>query len=97
MSKKFEYQAHELKFKVGHKILASAWHFGSELPIEMDRGTSVQLEKTFLFVGGYHNDSVLDTIWKFDVDNEEWILMEQKLKYARMYTAAFLVPDHFCK
>ena len=71
-----------------------AWHFGPDLPYRIELGASVQLQSTFLIVGG-SNGSNLDTILKFDVEAEEWILLEH-LTNSRKYTAAFLVPDDYC-
>ena len=73
------------------------WHFGPQLPNVIKGGASVQLENTFLIVGG--NDDgrdALDTIWTFDTDAETWVLLNEHLATARRYTAAFLVPDDFC-
>ena len=71
------------------------WIFGPDLPYYIFNGASVQLENTFLIVGG-DNGTYLDTIWKFDVEEENWIIMDQKLESDREISAAFLVPDDYC-
>ena len=71
------------------------WSFGKDLPYSIRYGASVQLENTFLIVGGY-NGSYLNTLWKYDQLNEDWIQLNQTLKTARQWTTAFLVPDEFC-
>ena len=72
------------------------WRLGLELPYYIYYGASVQLENTFLFVGGNNGSTVLDTIWKFDIELKEWVLLDEHLTNKRQYTAAFLVPDEFC-
>ena len=72
------------------------WNFGPDLPYSIYRGASVQLNNTFLIVGGDSNGTALDTIWKFDAEAEEWILLNEHMTTARYYTAAFLVPNDFC-
>ena len=74
------------------------WHFGPDLPFEIYGGASVQLQNSFLIVGGYNANigNYLDTIWTFDIETEEWTELNQHLTTARRYTAAFLVPDNFC-
>lgn len=72
------------------------WHFGPDLPYYIFWGASVQLEKTFLIVGGFGNGTSLDTIWTFDIEKENWVLLEEHLKTERQLTAAFLVPDEYC-
>ena len=73
------------------------WHFGPELPYYFSLGASVQLDDTFLIVGGVDALSkYLDTIWAFNIETEEWTLLDQHLTTGRRSTAAFLVPDDFC-
>ena len=73
------------------------WHFGPDLPNYIYDGESVQLENTFLMVGGENGTGYHDTIWKFDVESEEWALLNEHLITARTdLNSAFLVPDHFC-
>ena len=72
------------------------WHYGPKLPYFIYEGASVQLENTFLIVGGSNSTGYLDTIWTFDIETENWIKLNQKLTIARKSTAAFLVPDDFC-
>ena len=72
------------------------WHFGKNLPYIIKEGASVQMENTFLIVGGHNGSGYLDTIWKFDTVQENWALQGQKLNIARQTFAAFLVPDEFC-
>ena len=74
----------------------SEWMYGPDLPHDICCGASVQFENTFLVVGGFHDNSYQDTIWKFDIDVGNWVIMDQKLATPRDYLAAFLVPDSFC-
>ena len=72
------------------------WIKGPDLPYTIWNGASIQLDDTFLIVGGRHEASYLDIIWKFDVETEAWSFLDQKLKIARNVHTAFLVPDYFC-
>ena len=76
----------------------NVWHYGPDLPYDfMFGGASVQLEKTFLIVGGEADTGYLNTIWMFDPGNEEWTSLDQTLRRSRRTTTAFLVPDSFCQ
>ena len=77
------------------KFSANDWHFGTDLPYVIYGGATVQLNNTFLIVGGF-NGTYLDTIWTFDVVAEGWTLLNEHLTIGREFTAAFLVPDDFC-
>ena len=72
------------------------WCYGAELPYFIQRGASVQLQDTFLIVGGRNDISELDTIWIFNTETEHWTLLEERMSTARRNIAAFLVPDEFC-
>lgn len=75
----------------------SQWRFGPQLPHSIMDGGSVQLANTFIIAGGFKDGfEVLDTIWIFDTDYEEWKLLDVQLKTTRLDAAAFLVPDDFC-
>ena len=83
----------------GSEILSledNTWGYGPDLPYDIMDGASVQMEDTFLIVGGYTGSTFLNTIWKFNTLTEDWTLHEQNLTIARDATAAFLVPDYFC-
>ena len=72
------------------------WRLGPELPYYIYKAASVQLENTFFFVGGFDGTYHLDTIWGFDVEAEQWTLLNETLATPRDYTTAFLLPDDFC-
>ena len=73
-----------------------AWQSAPDLPFFIRDGASVQLENSFLIVGGDNDDDYLNAIVKFDPVIGRWMVMEQKLSTARSQTTAFLVPDNFC-
>ena len=46
----------------------------------MGWGATVKLDNSFMLVGGYNDqDGNYDTIWKYDIWNEDWILNEVSL------------------
>ena len=67
------------------------------MPADIRLGASVQYGNTFLAVGGYDDDNeqYLDTVYMFDVEEESWILMPQRMEEGRWELPAFLVPDDF--
>lgn len=50
-----------------------------------------QHDETFYVVGGYDSDSVLDTIYRYEVSSESWQLMPNRMKYARDVPTAMMV------
>ena len=74
------------------------WITGPDSPLNLRHGTSVQYENTFIIVGGLNWDGrPLKTIWKYDVDKENWIRMPQNLILGRSKPTAFFVSHTFCK
>ena len=71
---------------------------GPDLPRSIAFGASVQLEKTFLVVGGHDYSSVdtLGDIYIFDNEGNEFVKLPQTLTHARERTAAFMVPNSYC-
>ncbi len=58
--------------------------------------SSTQVTDTFVLVGGYKdNGDFLDTIYKFDHINYDWILMSQRLQEPRRFAGVVAVPDDF--
>ena len=79
------------------KITSSSWVRGPDMPYNIKKGASVQLNDTFIIVGGIRRWSrALNTIWKFDIQTEKWTMLKQMLKFARSQHIAFLVPDEYC-
>ena len=67
---------------------------GPFFPRGVTDASSVQFGDTFLVVGGKDaNDEILDSIFEYDPENEEWIEREEKLTVARRDLAAVLVDD----
>ena len=75
-----------------------SWSEGPELPHVVSHGASVQWQdsNSFIIVGG-RDDSVLDTLLKFNVEDLRWDLMTEKLSTAREQFTAFLVPEEYCR
>ncbi len=72
------------------------WRSGPSVT-EFDEGSYAQIGDTFVVVGGqdYYGDA-LDTIYKFDHLNYEWILLDQRLQTPReSYPGVVAVPDEF--
>ena len=66
------------------------------LPHDIRGGVSVPYQDTLMIVGGYRyqDHSYLDTIYYFDVQEEDWKDVGVRMKIERDEMAAFLVPDH---
>ena len=71
------------------------WSTGPSLLIGIENGASVQLEDTFIIVGGVIEANT-DMLWKFDPHNMDWVRMDQRMVTARSDLAAFLVPYDYC-
>ena len=75
------------------------WRVGPELPFEDLIGfQTVQYENTFIIVGGIvhgkSGDSV-DTLIMFDIESDDWVILDQRMEKTRGRCAAVLVPyDH---
>ena len=74
---------------------ATSWIYGPDLPLSIETGNAVQYENTFIVVGGYAS-GWLDTLYKFDVDNWTWILLDERLALDKDRTAVIMVPDEYC-
>jgi len=76
----------------------SEWREGPLLPQSFTNGASVQLRDTFLIVGGRNSvdDTIMNTIYKFDNIDFEWVRLEDAdLEIARMDAAAVAIPADF--
>ncbi len=74
-----------------------AWRDGPTLE-PFDQAGFAQVGDTFVLVGGwsYEKQRSLDTIYRFDHLNYEWILMEQHLQIPiQSFPAVVAVPDDF--
>ncbi len=70
-----------------------SWREGPSVDY-FNRAGSAQLADTFVVVGGY-NFFELDTIYKFDHINYDWILMSQTLQHRKEFPGVVAVPDEF--
>ncbi len=72
------------------------WKVGPTVEFFNNAGYA-QIGDTFVVVGGYNDVSdAIDTIYKFDHINYDWILMSQRLHVPRaVYPGVVAVPDEF--
>ena len=66
------------------------WSSGPRLPSPLNAATVVQLETTFLAVGGVDTEGFTgvdpvyaDTVLEFDVVNMDWVVRPERLNVAR--------------
>ena len=65
---------------------------GNSLPTVSHRASSVQYMDTFVVVGGYSDGTGnLDTILKYNTNNDTWSELPEKLKKARSDHTAIMV------
>ena len=78
---------------------------GNPLPKPLESATVVQLDESFLLVGGWHEFidedvgggiidellSVQDTIWKYEPLADSWTLLETRIPYAAINPIAMMV------
>ena len=62
-------------------------------PTTLDLPTVAQHEDTFYIVGGYSNQLVsdLDTIYRYDVAEDSWTLLPNRMTYTREAPTAMIV------
>ena len=84
------------------ELPAGTWTEGPDLPFDIRSAASVQLEKTFLIVGGLsieQDGQPLDTILRLNVGDDGTLSWEQlenvRLSQPKSNFAAFAVPDNF--
>lgn len=82
-------------FSYGLDLDTLQWTTLPLLPQPISLGASVPYGDSFLIVGGFIQGGAEKTVYTFDPQLEDWILLPQKLQIGREQTAAFLVPDTF--
>ena len=67
----------------------------NSLPDVLDSGTVVQLENTFIVVGGQKGSDreYQDTLLQFEPDSETWVVREERMRLARSSSYAALVGE----
>jgi hypothetical protein len=76
---------------------AGAWRNGPSLPVTLTAASMVEDNNGGLFlIGGYSFQYLqsLDTIYRFPHSAAQWELIPQRLKSARTFLVAFLIPDN---
>ena len=68
------------------------WSAGPALPEALGFATAVQYRNTFLIVGG-SGSTILDTIYEYDAENDDWVSRPETLAVPRDNCAAFMMPD----
>jgi len=73
------------------------WKDGPTLPVYRDNLSAAQLEDGFLAIGGWDDrPETVDTVYKFDAEAYDWILMEDyALNVSRSHTSPVAIPDGF--
>ncbi len=56
---------------------------------------SVQLKRTFIVVGGRNGSVPLDTLYKYNPDEDSWSLLPSRLAVPRFELSAFPVSMNF--
>jgi len=71
------------------------WRNGPLLPKNMKWMMNAQLEDDFLVIGGYENGKNLNSVYRFDKDLYDWVLLDAVMQIPRRFAAAVPVPDSF--
>ncbi len=71
-----------------------SWRPGPDAP-NFNVASYTQLSDTFVMVGGYVGGQNLDTLYKFDNVNYDWVPMEHHLQVPSRGPALATVPDNF--
>ena len=70
-----------------YSIHEDKWRRGTTFPSAIDHASSVQLDGTFMVVGGGN-----DLIYEYDTSTEDWKLLLVTLSEPRMFHTALMVP-----
>ena len=75
-----------------YSVATNTWRQIEDLPHGIYYAASVPFRESFLIVGGYRSGvGHLDTIYEFDVENESWILRDEKMSEEKGYVTAMVV------
>ena len=72
---------------------ASEWRTGPSLPYNIFGASMIEDSSGGVVLIAGRNGTDLNTLYQLPNANSEWILMPQKLKVARHFQTAFLIPD----
>ena len=70
-----------------HSFATSDWRRGTPFPSTINYASSVQLDRTFLVVGGGN-----DLIYEYDLNTGDWKVLPATLGEPRSFHTALLVP-----
>lgn len=71
-----------------YSFVTSDWTRGTPLPNTINHASSVQLDGTFMVVGGG-----TDLIYEYEPATEDWKLLPVTLSEPRSFHTALMVPD----
>lgn len=84
----------EVNFCYGLDLDSLQWTSLPKLPEQIFFATCVQSDFTFYIVGGQHEMTILSSIYEFDVQEEKWVELPQRLNVKRRKQAAMLIPNN---
>ena len=85
-----------LILQVSQLILLSFWFFlaaNNPFPTKIVDPAVAQHKDTFYIIGGDDGSSSLNTIYRFEVSDESWRLMPNRLKFERKWATAMMVKS----
>lgn len=86
----------DVNFCYGLDFETMQWDFLPTLPKQIYNATSVQYDTNFIIVGGRdQDDSRLDSMFVYDIENEYWKQLPQTLSETYSRVTAFFLPDGF--
>jgi len=74
-------------------MATQSWREGPALPANLKDLTYVQLSDGFLAIGGLDGDSTVNTVYKFNQDIYEWVLLDTHIGIPRAQSAAAAIPS----
>lgn len=77
--------------------VATSWTMGSPLPMAMHRASSVQIDRTFVLVGGYSraNEGHLDTVLAYNPEGGRWEELQSMSRKRASATAMLIDAEVF--
>ena len=75
------------------------WSYGPDLPGRLSLGATLQMNDTFVIIGGFNNEEGenYDSFYEYDQVTNSWVERAEKLTLGRHSVSAVLIPDEIAQ
>ena len=79
-----------------YNVNTNTWYYIASLPVmQLQDVGVVQLDNTFLIVGGEDGVSARKSVFMYDVNKETWVTLPEQFQLARRWTTALKIPADY--